>query len=479
MKHQITGRTSSSSRDMELVPARGISTWIDKVNPYDPDRLKSGSYPDLEPVRIEELRIKSSAARVVFIAFIAFSLWAFFAPLDAGVHVAGSVVVMGNRKAVQHPTGGVVEELLVREGDNVKRGDTLIRINRLGTDADLNAAELDFINVAAAESRLLSERDNAPEIVWLPQLDKLAADPRVIEAKRQQTRIFKSRKDELAGRLRILDEKLAGLKAQAYQLGKVIAARDHQLNVMAVEVKKNDELAAKGFVSRSRVSEIERLRSDAVANAATTRFEQGKANSDIAATRLEMTQTMAVYHSELETQLADSQKIRKTLSAKVDSLKFNLSLTELRAPVAGTVVGLKANTVGGVIQSGEVLMEIVPNEGALIIEAHVPPALIDKVTTGLAADMRFTAFNHTTTPVIPGTVRMVGADLLKVGSRDQSEEYYLAQIETADKGKELLGDRRLQPGMPVDVVIKTGQRTFVSYLMKPLTDRFATSFKED
>jgi protease secretion system membrane fusion protein len=479
MKIDVRDMDVSEVTNVKLLPQKQPSGLLGWLNPYDPDRLRRDG---IEPIRIEESRIKGKAARMLLVAFIAFAIWAMFAPIDSGANVSGTVVVMGNRKAVQHPSGGVVEEIFVHEGAMVHQGDVLIKLNRLSIDAGLNSTELDYINVVAAESRLVSERENLQTIVWLPELgvqqQDQVVDKRVDEARRQQIRLFLSRKEEIEGQLRILREQIAGLTAQAAELQKIIAARREQMLIMAVEAKNNNELAAEGFVPRSRANEVERARSDLLASIATTSSELGKTQSNIAATRLQLHQTVAVYRRDLETQLAETQKLRGALRAKVDSLKFDLSLTELRAPVTGTVVGLKANTVGGVIQGGVVLMEIVPSEGNLVVDAQVSPNLIDKVKVGLEADMRFSAFNVNTTPVIPGKIRVVGADRLPATSKEQPFEYYLVQIETTREGFKLLGDSKVQAGMPVDVVIKTGERTFMSYLFKPLSDRFAKSFKE-
>jgi protease secretion system membrane fusion protein len=453
-----------------------VAKWIDAMNPYDPDRLRRDG---LEPIRFEETRMKSKAVRLFFIAFVAFAVWATFAPIDSGVNVKGTVVVKGNRKAVQHPSGGVVETIMVREGSVVAQGDPLIRINRLSTEAGLNAAELEFIKEMATESRLTAERENLPAIKWLPGLEGEAKDARIREVKAQQVQLFNSRRAEINGQQKILQEQIAGLTTQAVEMQKVLTERKQQLTVMAEDSKNHIALAAEGYLPRVRANEVERARSDLLASIATTMSEIGKTQSSIAATRLQLIQSLAVYRRDIETQLAESQKNRGAMRAKVDSLRFDMSLTELRAPVSGTVVGLKVNTIGGVIEGGGVLMEIVPNEGTLIVDAQVPPELIDKVRVGLQADMRFTAFNHNTTPVIPGSVRLVGADRLAGTTKDQPTEYYLAQIETTDEGYQLLGRNHVQPGMPVEVVIKTGERSFMSYLLKPLSDRFAKSFKEN
>jgi protease secretion system membrane fusion protein len=264
-----------------------------------------------------------------------------------------------------------------------------------------------------------------------------------------------------------------------HELQNVLAFRKEQLSVLSDEAVSNRDLATQGFIPRSKANEVERTRSEMLSNISNVTSEIAKTQSNMASTRLQMTQHQSTYRKDADTQLAEVQKNRKTGRSKVDSLQFDLRLSEIRAPVGGTVVGLKVNTVGGVIQSGSVLMEIVPRDGRLIVEAQVPPASIDKLHVGLAADMRFSAFNLNTTPVIPGKVILIGADKLIGTPPLQPPEYYLAQVETTDRGLKLLGDKVVQAGMPVEVIVKTGERSFFSYLIKPLTDRFARSFKEN
>ena len=454
-----------------------LRLWIDGLNPYDPNGLQAQE--GLAPLAVEESGIKTKATRVILVAIIAFGAWAALAPLDAGVNVPGTVVVMGNRKAVQHPSGGVVEEVLVREGATVKAGEVLLRINPLNTQSQLTSADLDYVNALATESRLVAERLGKSSITWMPELGSKTLDARTSEAIHLQQQLFQSRRDEFRQQQDILQEQLAGLLAQEKELQHMLTARRYQHGLYVEEAKNTAELAAEGYVSRSRANEVERSRADMEASVANLMSELAKNRSSVASTRMQLLQQTATRHKDIDTNLAETQKNRKALSTKVESLRFDLRLAEIRAPVSGTVVGFKVNTVGGVISGGTVLMEIVPNEGKLIVEAEIPPNLIDKVHVGLPADLRFSAFNVTTTPVIPGTVKLIGADRLPPAPPQRPNEYYLAQIETTEEGALLLGDKTIQPGMPVDVIIKTGERTFLSYLLKPISDRFARSFKED
>lgn len=473
--------------DSSLLPAadaaRSIAktqTWLEALNPYHPDQLMLRD--GLEPIEVVESDLKKRAAQAFAVVFAIFLAWAFFAPLDAGVHVSGSVVVLGNRKAIQHPTGGVVREIRVREGSQVTQGDTLITINPLTVEAELNSAELDYLNALTEESRLIAERAQKPAIAWMDEIHALAATEKVEEAKLAQTRIFQSRRDDLAGRQGIINEQIAGFGAQIGELSNILQERKHQLKLVAGDAESNAQLAAEGFVPRSRANEVERQRSDLVASLSNTTADIGRARSSIANARLQMAQERAVQLKEIDGQMKEVQKTRKSLKSRVESLRFNMSLTDIKAPTSGTVLGLKVFTVGGVITGGHVLMEIIPKGERLVVSAKIPPHLIDKVRAGLECDLRFTAFNQTTTPVIQGKVSLIGADKLTKSAGDDPldpPEFYVIQVVTTDNADRRLGDKLVLPGMPVDVVIKTGERTFASYLIKPIVDRLAISFKED
>jgi protease secretion system membrane fusion protein len=367
----------------------------------------------------------------------------------------------------------------VKEGDLVQAGDVLLKVNPLATEANLGGAEIDYFSALAIESRLMAERTHAKTIAWKKELITQARDARVMEAKALQQKLFESRRSEYQDQQRIYQEQLLGLQAQLRELQTVVRLRKEQLQVMAEESNSNRDLASQGFIPKSKANEVERARSDMLSSLANVTADIAKTQASISSTRLQATQHQAAYRKEADKELAEVQKSRKTSKGKVDALSFDLKLSDIKAPVTGTVVGLKANTVGGVIQSGQVLMEIVPQDSGLVVEAQVPPALIDKVQVGLLADLRFSAFNLVSTPVVNGVVKVLGADKLSNPAPIQPAEYYLAQIETTQEGLQLLGDRRIQAGMPVEVIVKSGERSFMSYLFKPITDRFARSFKEN
>lgn len=439
-----------------------LGRWVQGWNPYEPSKLNRHG---LQPVQVEESAIRKNAARWFLGFFAVFLIWALWAPIDAGVTVQGTVSVLGNRKAVQHPTGGVVEEINVKEGAEVKQGDVLLRVNPLKTEAEMTGAELTYINLLASESRLKAERDNLGTINWSEELRKRfkPGDSRVEEAKKLQVQLFNSRRSEYNSQVASLNEQITGLNA-------VLKSRQIQIKTLDEEMKNTRELAQKGFVPQNQANQAERQKSDIDSSIANTQ-------ADISRARLQISQVRSTVLKDVDNQLQEIQKNRDAVSTRLDSAKFDRELAEIKAPVTGSVVALKVFTVGGIITSGMVLMEVVPKDESLIIQAKIPNTIIDKVRVGMPTDMRFTAFNQSTTPVIPGVVKVLGADK-EAGATPQEGEFYMAQVETTKEGLDLLAGLKVQPGMSVDVVIKAGERSFMSYLLKPLTDKMARAFKD-
>jgi protease secretion system membrane fusion protein len=456
--------------DLKPIPGRAmtkikatdakLTAWIDSWNPYQVDRLRQQS---LKPVEIEESEIRKAASKYFLIFFAIFILWAVIAPIDAGVTVQGTVSVLGNRKTVQHPTGGVVEEILVKDGSDVNQGDVLVRVNPLKSEAELTGIELQYINLLATESRLKAERDGSA-IQWAPELTKNfnPNDPRVTEAKHLQTKLLDSRRSEY-------NSQVSGLNEQINGMTKVMEAYRIQIKSLDEEMTSTRSLAKDGFVPKAQANLAERQKSDLDSRMAST-------SADIARVRTQISQVRGAMLKDIDTQLQELQKNRDFLLSRLDATKFDRELSEIKAPVAGSVVGLKVFTVGGVITAGQPLMDIVPKDEVLIVQAKVTPQIIDKVRAGMQAELRFVAFNQSTTPSVPGIVKVIAAD--KTKGENAGEEFYLAEVETTKEGIEKLGGLKIQPGMPVDVVIKAGERTFMSYLLKPLSDKLARAFKD-
>ncbi|KQM21489.1 hypothetical protein ASE73_15685 [Sphingomonas sp. Leaf24] len=434
-------------------------------NPYDPSRLAERG---LEPVAVEESTVRRRGTWLIVTAVGAFFVWSITAPIDAGSNMVGTVTVAGYRKAVQHPTGGVVQKVLVSEGDKVRQGQVLLRINPLETEATLTNLRQEYINTLVSVSRAKAELLGRG-IVWDPELAALERESpnEVAEAKMLQQRFFTTRRQQYA-------EQARGLSAQIAGLSGAVASHRVQLGTLSEELHSVETLAKDGFVPKAQYNTTLRNKVDQEAALQTAQADVGKI-------RAQMAETQSQFQSEVAKELTEFQKNREALATKLSAARFNQSLSEIRAPVAGTIVNLKVFTEGGVINGGEVLMEVVPSDGALIVETKVPPASIDKVHVGMPADVRFTSFNATITPVVHGTVKSVGIDKLKAKPGEEvreNEDYYLAQVEIGPDALKELGDNQLRPGMPADVIAKRGERTFMSWLLKPLADKFARAFKD-
>jgi len=458
MANDLVARPAGPVRRADSVVDRWLKAW----NPYDPSKLADRG---LQPIQIEESKVRKKGTWYVLIAVGAFLVWALTAPIGSGTPLPGTVVVSGYRKAVQHPTGGVVSEVRVTEGSKVRQGDILIRINPLETEATVANLEQEYINLLVIESRATAELMGRP-IVWDPALSGL--DPqRVAQAKAVQQRFYTTRQAQFG-------EQVSALQSQISGLNGAMSSHRVQLGTLDQELRNVQELAREGFVPKAQVNTTLRTKVEQEAALGTAAAQIGKTRSEIAGVR-------SSFLSEVAKELAEIQKTRDTVATKLQAARFAQSLSAIRAPVSGTVVGLKVYTQGGVIAGGEVLMEIVPTEGKLILETKVPPSSIDSVSAGKPVDIRFTAFNQSTTPVLQGWVKSVGVDKLKAKPGEElreGEDYYLAQVETTPAELAKLGGQKLQPGMPADVIVKSGERTFMSYLLKPLTDKLAKAFQD-
>ena len=459
---QVSARVAPQDPLLNQNLAKASSSWLDKLNPYTLDKLKDKG---LQPILVEESAIKRTAAKIFFAFFAFFLIWAFYAPIDAGVTMQGTVTVLGNRKSIQHPTGGVVQEILVKEGSQVKEGDVLLRVNPLKSEAETLGVELQYINLLATESRLKSERDGLSSVEWSNEFVKRYKrdDPRISEAKKLQQQYFNSRRAEFASQVSSLNEQIIALSAS-------LKSKFIQQRTFTEELTNTNALAKDGFVPKNQANLAERAKSENDSAISSTQAE-------IARAKLSISQIRSTFVKDVDNQLQDIQKNRDAMLSRLDAAKFDRDLAEVKAPVDGSIVGLKVFTVGGVILSGAVLLEVVPENEKLIIQAKVPNTIIDKVAVGMATDLRFSSFNKDTTPVVQGIVKTVGADKEPGANANEPGEFYLAQVEVTPEGLKELGALKIQPGMSVDVIVKSGTRSFMSYLLKPLTDKAAQAFQ--
>lgn len=406
-----------------------------------------------------------------------FLLWAMLAPLDKGVPVNGNVAVATNRKAIQHQTGGTIADILVKEGDVVKAGQPLVRMNDVQARSAAEMARAQYFTDLAMEARLIAERDGKKSIVFPEELESAKGDSHVANVISLQTQLFMSRQSSLQNELAGIDETIAGLKSQVRGLQDSLDSQKQQLHFLKEQLDGMRDLAKEGYVARNRLLDLERIYAQVNGGMSENIGNIGRTQRQIAELTLRRAQRQQDYQKEVRSLLSDVQKEAEALKSRLKSLDFDLSNVVVKAPVDGTVVGMSVFTRGGVISPGFRMMDIVPSDDPLIVEGQVPVNLIDKVHKDLPVELVFVAFNQNKTPHVPGVVTQVSADRLV--DEKTGLPFYKIQVQVTPEGKKILADLQVRPGMPVEVFIKTGERTMMSYLLKPVFDRAKTALSEE
>jgi protease secretion system membrane fusion protein len=417
---------------------------------------------------------------VLVVGFGGFLAWAAWAPLDEGVAAPAMVSIETKRKTIQHMNGGVIKQVPVKEGQAVQAGDTLIVLDDAGARANFESIRQNYMAQRAAESRLLAEQQERPSIDFHPDLLAQAADPLVKQHMATQTQLFNARRLALTAELAADTEAIAGLQAQWQGMTHMLDSRSAQARQQAEQLHNISELAREGYAPRNQMLQLEQSQSELRATMADLQSNQQRIQRSMAELRQRMALRKQEYHKEEGAQLAD---VRREVQAGQDKLKAisdELDRTRIKAPVAGQVVGLALGSSGGVVTPGQHLMDIVPQGEALMVDAKVPPQVIDRIHTGDAAEVRFSGFAHSPQLVLDAKVVSLSRDVVteNVGPQ-QAQSYYLARVQVSPEGFKQLGQRTLQPGMPAEVLIKTGERSLLTYLLHPLTKRIAAAMKEE
>ena len=411
------------------------------------------------------------------IGFGGFIAWAALAPLDEGVPAPGVVSVESKRKRIDHLTGGIIGKILVREGQHVKEGEELVALDEAQAKAALNTALSQWRMAAAAEARLRAEREGLKVVRFPKELVEEAGDREVGSVLRAQEELFRSRRAALEGELRMIRESARGLELQIKSLDQLQAGRGKQVQLFQEQLASYRDLHGRGFVSRNQLLELERQLAEVQSRESETLANSAVANARLADFRMRGAQREFEYRREVETQLADVQKELATLGERLAAQRDTYSRLVIRAPVSGTVVDLAFHTVGGVIRPGDRILDIVPEGDELIIEARIAPQYIDRVHRGLAADVHFDAYmNRAERPVISGKVSVVSADALT--DTRSGETHYTMRIAVPASELRRLGGVQLQPGMQGTVMVKTGERSLLVYLARPLLRRFTAALGE-
>lgn len=415
--------------------------------------------------------------RILALGFGGFLLWAALAPLDEGVPTAGTVSVATKRKPIQHLTGGIVEDFYVREGQMVKEGEVLAKLNDSVARANFEAARQHYMGLQAMESRLVAVQMSADEIKF-PAEVITSTDPMVQQQVANQLSLFASQKAGFQAELTAMREAILGQRAMIEAFKADLATKQEQYASLQDELSGIKDLVAEGYLPKARERELHRQIASVRGAVSQLTGNIDRTYRAIAEVEQKIIQRRQSYREQSETQLAS---IRLELQADREKFKAaseELSRTSIRAPVSGQVIGLQVQAKGAVVQPAQKLMDIVPSNEELVIETKIAPQFAERVKPGQIAEVQFTTFANSPSIVVDGKIRSVSHDLLAEATPNGTVAYYSAQVVITRDGLKKLGNRQMKPGMPVEIILKTGERTLLQYLLKPLTERLSGAMRE-
>lgn len=435
-----------------------------------------GGFQALVTVDIDDARPQRWGWMLLAVGIGGFLVWALLAPLDAGISAPGTVVVSGNRKAVQPLVAGKIVAIFAKDGDRVTAGQVLVRMDDTQSRSQLDVAKGQWFTSLATEARLTAERAGSAAPEFPPELKNQASDSHVLAAMTLQGQLFATRRKSLNSELAAMTENMRGLALQMLGTEASRSAKEDQITVLREQLKTLRDLADVGFMPRNRVMDQERTISAMAGTIAEDTGSIGRSRQSIAEVRIRMVSREQEVRKEVESQLSDIQRDASTLRSRLDGLQFDVLNTEIKSPTTGLVMGLAVHTIGGVVAAGTPMMEIVPRDEALKIEAQIPPHLIDKIRPGLPVDILFTAFDQVSTPKIAGHLTEVSADVLL--DPKTNAPFFKASIAVTPEGKLNLRQHEIRAGMPAEIFIRSGERTPMNYLVKPLMDRVKRTMTE-
>lgn len=461
---------TDSNKDQRQMPAR---QEID-ITPKGPATI-DGETSETLPTNDKGYRTLGFA--VLLVALGGFMLWATTAKLAVAVVAPGDVSMASFKRSIQHLEGGIVSELPVSDGDKVEAGDPLLVLSDTQVRSQRDIARSQYLINRAMEVRLLAEQRGADSLE-IPDDLKNLDNPRVQQILDVQQALFHARRQSYQSTLQALDEQNKQMEQQISGLKQRIGVNRRRVASLKGEADDFRALFREGLGDNQRLRELERQVLEYEGNNAEFQSQIAQLGSQISENRAQREIRKQDFQKEVGEQLREAQSQIAQAEEQVTSLSDQLERTVIRAPVSGTVVGRKVHSEGAVVRGGEPIMEVVPSNDGFVIEARVPTKDIDNIYPGQYAEIRFSAFNQKTTTTIPGEVIHVSADSFE--DEATGKRYYRARVEVSEDGKkEMTDDMYLLSGMPAEVMIRTGQRTFASYIAKPIADMLSRSMQQD
>jgi HlyD family type I secretion membrane fusion protein len=411
---------------------------------------------------------------IIIFTFVVLGGWSAVAKLDSAVTAPGIVTVENSRKSVQHLEGGIVDKILVQEGQRVDEGQVLFKLAPTQAQASLELQVNQLDDLLAQEARLLAEREHAKAITWPEEITTRADLPLIKEAMSDQTKQFNEEEASLNGQIELLKSKIGEYNNQIQGLQVERDATNKQLQFIVQELKDLTYLLQENLVQKSRVLALQRENARLEGVIGGSLADEAKARTAIGGAELDIQQARNKFNEQVATSILDVRKKISDAREKAGVARDVFKRLEITAPVSGTAQNLKVFTVGGVIKPGETLLEIVPDHEALIVQAHVAPQDMDRMEVGMRAEVRFPAFKASILPILSGRVQSVSRDRLV--DEQTRQPYFLAQVVATDIPDEIRD--HLVAGMPAELIFPTGERTVLNYLTRPLRDRMSGAFRE-
>ena len=416
---------------------------------------------------------------VLIVGFGLFLAWAAWAPLDEGVSAPAVVSVEMRRKTIQHLQGGVIKQVVVREGQRVKRGEPLVVLDDATVRGSYETIRQNYLAQRAQESRLVAEAAGRSTIDFHPDLEH-ADDPVAQQLMSVQRQKMASRQAALRAELAAGRQSIATYESQIAGMQQMLASRSEQARLQSQQLTNVRALSAEGYAPRNQALLMEQQQAELRASLTDLETSMQRARGAAQEVNLRLAQRQQEYLRELSAQLADVRKEVQANQERLAAVTADLDRMVIRSPVDGQVVGLALAQAGaGVATPGQKLMDIVPDGEALLLDAKVPPQVIDRIKAGEKAEVRFSSFANSPTLVVHGHLVSLAGDALTEQVGSSVSTYYLARVEITPEGMKALGGRQLQPGMPAEVLIKTGERSLLTYMLHPLTKRIAAAMTEE
>lgn len=409
--------------------------------------------------------------------FGGFGVWAAMAPLSSAAMAPGTVKVDTNRKTVQHLEGGIIAELLVREGDRVGKGQVLARLDDVEANADRDALSAQVDSLAAREARLIAQRDEKETIQYPAALLARRDDAKTAAVLQGQNKIFTDQASAIASQVKVWRSRAEQYALQISSEKEQMVSLENQERLIGEELKDAKTLLAKGFERKPRVLRLEREMESVTAALSASRGKIASLTEQIAEADLQVMTLKNNHAREVSEELRDVQTDKVELEERLSKAAAKLGRREVLAPEDGVVMNLRYFTIGAVVPPGGPILDLVPDQDKLVIEARIQPLDIDVVRPDMPASVRLVAFKQRVTPTLDGRVTRVSAD--SFSDERSGEVYFLATVEVPAKELARAPNVKLYPGMPATVAIITGERTLLDYIVQPITESFAGALREE